>query len=61
MHRSKKAVAATTTIAAQNFCNCPSVGALCGYLPDSVAHDGDVLHADPAGDYEDASQHGVSK
>jgi hypothetical protein len=30
-------------------------------MQDAIAHDSDVLHADPAGDYEDASQHGVSK
>ena|SRR5450631_85837 len=53
MHRSKKAVVATATIAAQNFCNCPSVGALCGYLPDSVAHDRGVPHVDSASEYED--------
>jgi hypothetical protein len=36
------------------------VGALCGYLPDSVAHDSGVPHVDSASEYEDASKHGVS-
>ena len=28
---------------------------------DAIAHDSGVLHVGPAGDYEDASQHGAGK
>jgi hypothetical protein len=32
-------VLTTGAFAAQNFCNCASVGALCGYMQDAIAHD----------------------
>ena len=52
-------VLTTAGFSRAEFCNCPSVGTLRGYMQDAVAHDSGMLHFDPAGNH-DASQHGVS-